>query len=195
MAGTPSQDVTALLVAWSNGNRDALNELITLVHAELVAKARRYMAREHPGHPLQSHALVNEVYLRMVDMRRVDWQNRAHFFAVAARVMRHILVDIARAERGAKRGGRVTRVAVDEALSLPTPAAYDVLGLNDALDALTTLDPRRGQVVELRIFGGLTIDETASVLQVSADTVSRDWTMAKAWLGRELARSETGHES
>jgi RNA polymerase sigma factor (TIGR02999 family) len=194
MTDARSGDVTALLFAWGGGDRNALNQLVTLVHAELVASARRYMAREHPGHPLQSHALVNEVYLRMVDMRRVSWQNRAHFFAVAARVMRHILVDIARAEKGAKRGGGLTRLALDDALSVQAPAAYDVLGVNDALDALTALDPRRGQVVELRIFGGLTIDETAAVLDVSADTVSRDWTMAKAWLGRELARSEARHE-
>jgi RNA polymerase sigma factor (TIGR02999 family) len=152
------------------------------------------MARENAGHTLQSAALVNEAYLRMVDMRRVEWQNRAHFFAVAANLMRHILVDLARSKRSQKHGGGATRVSLDEALGRAAAAAYDVLGLDQALDALATLDPRRGRVVELRIFGGLTIEETAAALDVSTDTVTRDWRLAKAWLARELAGARLGDD-
>lgn len=190
MASDVSHDVTELLLAWRNGNPSALDALLPLVHAELVARARGYMSRERPGHQLQSHALVNEAYLRLIDVSRVDWQNRAHFFAVAATLMRRILVDVARAERGAKRGGNVPRVSLDDAVP-PVPApAYDVIGVHDALDGLARLDPRRAQVVELRIFGGLTIQETAAVVGVSTDTVKRDWALAKAWLARELANGE-----
>jgi RNA polymerase sigma-70 factor (ECF subfamily) len=187
MAKGPSLDVTELLLAWSNGDRAALDELIPLVHEELLVLAHRYMARENAGHTLQSTALVNEAYLRMVDMRRVEWQNRAHFLAVAARVMRHVLVDLARSKRSQKHGAGAPRVSLDEALGLASTPVYDVLGLDQALDALTALDPRRGKVVELRIFGGLTIEETAAALNVSTDTVTRDWKLAKAWLARELA--------
>lgn len=185
----PASDphVTELLLAWSNGERAALDELIPLVHEELLMLARRYMARENAGHTLQSTALVNEAYLRMVDMRRVEWQNRAHFFAIAAKLMRHILVDLARSKRFVKRGGGLARVSFDAADPLMATPAYDVLGVDEALHALAALDPRRGKVVELRIFGGLTIEETAMVLKVSTDTVTRDWNLAKAWLGRELA--------
>ena len=146
MANGPSPHVTELLLAWSNGDRAALDELIPLVHEELLMLAHRYMARENPGHTLQSTALVNEAYLRMVDMRRVELQNRAHFLAVAARVMRHILVDLARAQRSQKHGGRAPRVSLDEALGLVSAPAYDVLGLDQVLDALAALDPRRGVV-------------------------------------------------
>jgi len=187
-----SPHVTELLLAWSNGDRTALDELIPLVHEQLIALARRYMARENAGHTLEATALVNEAYLRMVDMRRVEWQNRAHFLAVAARVMRHILVDMARSKKLQKRGGGAPRVSLDEALGLASAPAYDVLGLDRALDALATLDPRRGKVVELRIFGGLTLEETAAALNVSTDTVTRDWKLAKAWLARELAGADAG---
>ena len=187
MANVPSPHVTELLLAWSNGDRAALDELIPLVHEELLMLAHRYMARENPGHTLQSTALVNEAYLRLVDMRRVELQNRAHFLAVAARVMRHILVDLARAQRSQKHGGGAPGVPLDEALGIASAPAYDVLGLDQVLDALAALDPRRGKVVELRIFGGLTIEETAVALDVSTDTVTRDWKLAKAWLARELA--------
>src|SRR5688572_17332584 len=187
MAMGPSPHLTQLLLAWSNGDRSALDELVPLVHEQLLLLAHGYMARENAGHTLQSAALVNEAYLRMVDMRRVDWQNRAHFFAVAARLMRHILVDLARSRRSQKHGGGAPRVSLDESLGLASAPAYDVLGLDRALDALAALDPRRGQVVELRIFGGLTIEETAASLDVSTDTVTRDWKLAKAWLARELA--------
>ena len=182
-----SPHVTELLLAWSNGDRSALNDLIPLVHEELLALAHRYMTRENAGHTLQSTALVNEAYLRMIDMRRVEWHGRAHFFAVAARLMRHILVDVARSKKFQKHGGAVARVAFDEALAVAAAPAYDVLGVDRALDALAALDPRRAKVVELRLFGGLTIEETAVALGVSTDTVLRDWKLAKAWLARELA--------
>ena len=190
MPSDVSPDVTKILLAWRDGNHDALDALVPLVHAELVSRARRYMSRERPGHPLQSHALVNEAYLRIIDVRRVDWQNRAHFFAVAATLMRRILVDVARAERGAKRGGGAPRISLDDAAQAVAAPAYDVLGVHDALDGLARLDARRAQVVELRVFGGLTIQETAAVVGVSTDTVKRDWALAKAWLGRELANAE-----
>jgi RNA polymerase sigma factor (TIGR02999 family) len=187
MAERVSPQVTALLLAWTDGDRAALEQLIPLVHAELLKIARRYMAREKAGHTLQSTALVNEAYLRMVDMQRVAWQNRAHFFAVAAQVMRHILVDLARSKNFQKRGRGIPIVPLEEARDVASTPVYDVLGLNSALERLTRIDPRRGQVVELRIFGGLTIDETAAALNISADTVTRDWSLAKAWLARELA--------
>jgi len=188
MTKRSSRQVTELLLAWGDGDRAALDELIPLVHEELLVLARRYMARENPGHTLQSTALVNEAYLRMVDMGRVEWQNRAHFLAIAARVMRHILVDLARSKRSQKHGGGTPRVSLDEALGLASASSYDVLGLDQALHALAALDPRRGKVVESRIFGGLTIEETAAALEISTDTVTRDWKLAKAWLARELAR-------
>ena len=190
MAADVSPDVTELLLAWRAGKQDALEALVPLVHAELLMRARRYMARERPGHPLQSHALVNEAYIRMIDVRRVDWQNRAHFFAVAATLMRRILVEVARTERAAKRGGGAPRLSLEDAEPTAAAPAYDVLGVHEALDALARLDPRRAQVVELRIFGGLTIQEAAAVIGVSTDTVKRDWTLAKAWLGRHLANAE-----
>jgi RNA polymerase sigma factor (TIGR02999 family) len=180
--------VTGLLLAWSNGDPAALDTLVPIVHAQLRALARRHMAAERPGHTLQTNALVNEAYLRMVDLGRIEWRDRAHFFAIAARIMRHILVDRARAKRFRKRGGEMTRVALDETL-LPaqSPAVCDVLGVDAALESLAAIDPRRGKVVELRIFGGLSVEETAAALGVSTDTVSRDWKLAKAWLARELA--------
>ena len=181
------EQVTRLLLEWSNGDQAALDTLVPIVHERLRALARRCMAGERPGHTLQTNALVNEAYLRMVDMRRVEWRDRAHFFAIAARIMRRILVDMARAKQFKKRGGEMSRVRLDEAL-LPSPSpAYDVLGIDSALDTLTAQDPRRGKVVEMRIFGGLSVEETAAALGVSTDTVTRDWKLAKAWLARELA--------
>ena len=191
-AGADStHQVTRLLLSWSNGDAAALDSLVPMIHGQLRALARRSLAGERRDHTLQTNALVNEAYLRMVDMRRVEWRDRAHFFAIAARIMRRILVDMARARRFKKRGGEMTRVALDEAL-IPSPSpACDVLGVDAALAALAALDPRRGQVVELRIFGGLSVEETAAALGVSSDTVSRDWKLAKAWLARELAGSGT----
>jgi RNA polymerase sigma factor (TIGR02999 family) len=184
------EHVTGLLLAWSKGDPAALDTLVPIVHEELRGLARRYMAGERHGHTLQTNALVNEAYLRMVDMRRVEWRDRAHFLAIAARIMRRILVDMARAKRFRKRGGGMTRVELDEALVPSSPPAYDVLGLDAVLETLTAMDPRRGKVVELRIFAGLSVEETAAALNVSSDTVSRDWKLAKAWLARELARGD-----
>jgi RNA polymerase sigma factor (TIGR02999 family) len=194
----PAPDITALLVAWSHGDRAALDQLIPVVHHELLKRARAYLARERADCSLASQALVNEAYLRMVDMRRVDWKDRAHFFAIAARQMRHVLVDLARARRARKRGGLATRVPLEDAPPPSVTPDYDLLAVNQALDNLAIIDPRRGRVVELRLFGGLTIEETAAVLKVSSDTVLRDWKLAKHWLARELAGgggTEIGHDT
>ena len=182
-------EVTRLLLAWTDGDAAALNELLPIVHAELRRLARRYMARERPGHTLQPTALVNEVYVRLVDLQRVQWQNRAQFAAVCARLMRRILVDAARSRRSAKRGAKVALVSFDERLA-PQPGRQDeLLALDDALNRLAETGPRRSQVVELRLFGGLTVEESAEALHVSVETVMRDWRFAKAWLSRELKGS------
>lgn len=175
-----------MLLAWGRGDRAALERLIPLVHAELRRLAHRYMARERTGHSLQATALVNEVYLRLVEGKRVRWQDRAHFFAVSAGVMRRILVDFARARRSLKRAGAAQRVPLDEAPPITQEQDPDVVALDDALTALAALDPRRSRVVELRFFGGLSVEEAAEVLHVSPQTVMRDWRLAKAWLRREL---------
>jgi len=156
------------------------------VNAELHRLARRYMKRERPGHTLQATALVNEAYLRLVEVKRVQWQSRAHFFAMAARMMRRILVDHARARDNSKRGGDVSRVSLDEAVVVSSEPEHDLLGLDEALRRLEAVHPRKGQVVELRFFGGLSLEETAEALHVSIDTVKRDWRFAKLWLLREL---------
>lgn len=177
---------TALLVAWRNGDEAAFEHLIPLVHAELRTIARRLMSRERQDHTLQATALVNEAFLRLVDMRRVQWQNRSHFLAVAARLMRRVLVDAARSRNYQKRGGGAALLDVD-ALPIPAPGPTDdIVALHDALTALAALDPRKSQVVELRYFGGLSVDETAEVLDVSPETVMRDWKFSKLWLLREL---------
>jgi len=176
-----------LLRAWGGGDETAFDELVPLVHEELRRLARRYMRHERPGHTLQATALVNEAYLRLIDVNRVPWQNRAHFFAMAARVMRRILVDAARARRYQKRGGGAPKVSLDEALLVSSEPGQDLVALDDALNALAAMDPRRGQVVEMRFFGGLTVAETAEALHVSVDTVMRDWGLATAWLLRELS--------
>jgi RNA polymerase sigma-70 factor (ECF subfamily) len=182
--------VTALLAAWEHGDESALERLLPLVGAELRQVARRHMARETRGHTLQTTALINEAFLRLVQRPRVHCRDRVHFFAVAARLMRHILVDHARAKRNLKRGGGLQRVPLTDALVGWSPPAHDVVALNDALESLATIDPRRSRVVELRFFGGLSVEETAAVLNVSAETVMRDWKLARAWLRRELARAE-----
>jgi RNA polymerase sigma factor (TIGR02999 family) len=187
------QDVSAILRAWSDGDREALDRLTPIVYAELHRLARRYMARERPGHTMQASALVNEAYMRLVDYNRMQWQNRAHFFAVAAQVMRRILVDHAR-RRNAKRGGGVPQVPLDDVVVLDPDASPDLVALDDALRALATVDSRKGQVVEMRFFGGLSVEEIAAVLHVSPVTVMRDWRSAKAWLYRELS-GESTHES
>jgi RNA polymerase sigma-70 factor, ECF subfamily len=182
-----SLDVTELLVAWGNGDDRALHTLAPLIERELHRLAAAYMARERPGHVLQPTALVNEAYLRLVDWKQVQWQNRAHFFGVAAQVMRRVLVDFARTQRRAKRGGRgALQVSLSEAADAPAERPADLVALDDALKTLATLDPRHSRVVELRFFGGLSHEEAAHVLNVSVATVRRDWSVAKAWLYREL---------
>ncbi len=180
-----SADITRLLQAWSDGDQRALNELTPVVYAELHRLAHRYMRRERRGHSLQTTALVNEAYLRLVGVTRMQWQNRAHFFAVSAQLMRRILVDRAR-RHNQKRGRGLPHVSLDEALVLGGQPEVDLVALDDALNALERLDARKVQVVEMRFFGGLSIDETAAVLRVSPVTVRRDWNSAKVWLYREL---------
>jgi RNA polymerase sigma factor (TIGR02999 family) len=190
MPAPSAQHVTRLLQAWSHGKDAALEELLPLVHQELRRLARRYMFGERPGHTLQATALVNEAYLRLVNSRQVNWQNRAHFFAISAQLMRRILVDYARARGYQKRGGGVPKVTLDEAWMGPREKGHDLVALDDALEALAGVDPRKSKVVELRFFGGLSVEETAEVLKVSPDTVLRDWRLAKAWLAREMGKTE-----
>lgn len=182
-----SHRATGLLQAWGGGDAAALEQLIPLVHAELRRLARRHMARERPGHTLQPTALVNEAYLRLVDLRQMRWQDRNHFFAMAARLMRRILVDTARSRGYQKRGGHARQVSLDEGLVVSEPPSEDLLAVDTALTRLAAMSPRRAQVVELRFFGGLNVEETAEALKVSSETVKRDWRLAKAWLLRELA--------
>jgi RNA polymerase sigma factor (TIGR02999 family) len=191
MTKSPPHEVTQLLQAWSNGDQEALDKLAPLVYDELHRLARRYMSHERPGHTLQTTALVNEAYVRIVDWKNVRWQNRAHFFGVAAQMMRRILVDFARSRSYEKRGGHAWRVSLSEAANLSAERGADLIALDDALETLATLDPRKSRIVELRFFGGLSVDETAEVLKISTRTVMRDWGMAQAWLYRELNRVNT----
>jgi RNA polymerase sigma factor (TIGR02999 family) len=185
---TPSpEDVTQLLQAWSRGDESALEKLVPLVYRELHLRARRCMAREREPHSLQTTALIHEAYLRLAGSSPVDWESRGHFFAIAARLMRRILVDRARARRSQKRGGELRPASFDEQLVVAGPAR-DLVSLDDALHALARFDERKARVVELRFFGGLSADETATVLGVSPQTVLRDWRLAKAWLLREMKR-------
>jgi len=188
-------DVTQLLVGWSGGDRSASEQLMAAVYAELHRQAARAMGRETPDHALQATALVNEAFVRLVDAREVDWTDRAHFFAVCAKVMRRILVDAARSRAAIKRGGQLDRAEHSTAINLdqlPSPASEisaQVCALDEALDRLAEIDPRRAQVIELRFFGGLTVEETAQVLQTSPQTVMREWKLARAWLARELSQA------
>lgn len=183
-----SAEVTQLLRAWGRGDRVALDRLVPLVAAELHVLAHRYMRREHAGHTLQTTALVNEAYLRLIGADQVDWQDRAHFFAITANLMRRILVDHARARGRQKRGGRTVHVTLDEG-QLPSPAPdTDVVALDEALEALATFDPPAARIVELRYFGGLTVEETALVVGVSPRTVRREWAAARAWLLGQMTR-------
>ena len=182
--------VTALLQAWRAGDEQALAAMMPIVHDELRKLARRSMAGERPDHTLQATALVNEAYLRLVDLKRIQWQDRAHFFAMSARLMRRILVDHARARRYDKRGGGVRPVSLDEALHVAADADRDLVALDEALAALAATDERKARVVELRFFGGLSVDEVGSVLHISPETVGRDWRLAKAWLAREIGRGQ-----
>jgi RNA polymerase sigma factor (TIGR02999 family) len=182
---TSSHRITSLLQSWSRGDDAALEELTPLVLAELRSLARAYMRRERPNHSLQATGLVNECYLRLLQARSVDWQNRAHFFALSARLMRRILVDFARSRQYSKRGGCAERVAFDDTQLVVEPGR-DLVALDDALTALAAIDERKSQVVEMRFFGGLTNEEAADVLGLSAKTVMREWQIAKVWLLREL---------
>jgi len=186
MAGEPDKnEISGFLRAWSDGDQSALDRLTPVVYEELRHLAHHYMQRERPGHTLQTTALVNEAYIRLVDYRRMKWQDRAHFFAVAAQVMRRILVDDARSHN-IKRGGGVQHVALDDVAVVSSDRTGDLVALDDAMNALARLDPRKMQIIEMRFFGGLSVEETAEVLKVSPATVRRDWSIAKFWLYREL---------
>lgn len=182
-----SHRATGLLRAWGDGDQAALQELIPLVHDELRRLARRYMGRERAGQTLQPTALVNEAYLRLADLREMRWQDRAHFVAMAARLMRRVLVDIARSKGYQKRGRRPRQVSLDPALAASGAREEDVVALDEALTKLAALSPRRAQVIELKFFGGLSLEETAEALKVSPETVKRDWRLSRAWLHKELA--------
>ena len=184
----PAREVTGLLVAWGAGDESAFEQLVPLVHAELRDLAHRAMGRERAGHTLQTTALVNEAYLRLIDVSRVRWQDRAHFFAMSARLMRRILVDHARSRKSQKRGGATRKVSFEEALVVSTERGSDLVALDDALKGLAAVDARKCEVVELRYFGGLSVEESAEALHVSPDTILRDWRLAKAWLLRELSQ-------
>jgi RNA polymerase sigma factor (TIGR02999 family) len=184
----PEPNVTRLLMDWSKGDQHALDELTPLVYGELKRLAGRYLRRERADHTLQSTALVHEAFLRLIDQRDVRWQNRAQFFGIAAQLIRRILVDHARSHHAQKRGGEAAKLSLDEAIRTPELRKdVNLVALDDALDRLAEIDPQQGRIVELRFFGGLTIEETAEVLKISPATVKRDWTVAKAWLYREIS--------
>jgi RNA polymerase sigma-70 factor, ECF subfamily len=184
---SPAHEVTQLLKAWTAGDETALDKLTPLVYEQLHRVAQRHMAGQRPGHPLQTTALVNEAYLRLVDCGQVNWQDRAHFFAVSAQMMRRILIDFARSRGYQKRGGGSPHISLEDAPSVSGEPDPNIVALDDALTALAKVDPRKSRVVELRFFGGLSVEETAEVLGVSAETVGRDWKMAKMWLLEELS--------
>ncbi len=188
-----SHDVTQLLVAWSNGDQAALESLLPLIYDELHRLARHYMHRESPGHTLQTTALVNEAYLRLVKQKDVQWKDRAHFFAASAQSMRHILVDMARARNRQRRGGNTPHLSLDEGLIFSPERASELVALDDALTALAKLDQRKSRIVELRFFGGLTTEEITEILKVSHATVEREWQRAKAWLTCELDKANTAN--
>ena len=190
--GKPPPSPTELLLAWGRGEQDAFDQLVPLVYDELRRVARGHMARERADHTLQASGLVHEAYVRLIELKQMRWQNRAHFFAMAARVMRRILVDNARARRNEKRGGGVPKVTLDEALLVSSGPGADLVALDEALTALEALHPRKSQVVELRYFAGLSLEETAEALGVSTDTVKRDWRFAKLWLFSELSGETPG---
>jgi RNA polymerase sigma-70 factor, ECF subfamily len=181
-----SSEITELLLCWSNGDRAALERLIPLVERELHRLAHHYMRREHEGHTLQTTALINETFLRLVDQNRVKWQNRAHFYAIAAQIMRRVLLNYARDRKRNKRGGGAYKVSLSDVELMCEEDSADLLALNEALERLAAIDERKSRVVELKYFGGLSVKETAEVLNVSPVTIARDWDMAKAWLAREL---------
>jgi RNA polymerase sigma factor (TIGR02999 family) len=187
MVVTPTHEITDLLQSWSRGDKQAVEKLTALIYEELHRSAKRALSRGRRGNSLQTTALINELYIRMLDLKRVTWQNRAHFFAICARLMRNILVDFFRAGQYQKRGGGVARVTFDEAMAVSPVVGRDLVAIDGALSRLTAMDARKGQVVELRFFGGLSVKETAEVLKISPETVMRDWKFAKAWLLGELS--------
>ncbi len=182
------QEITLMLKAWGDGDRGALERLTSIVHDELRRQAHGYLRRENVGHTLQTSALVNEAWVRLIDAEQVNWQDRAHFFGVSAQLMRQILVDFARSRQSLKRGGQIFKITLGEAEDIAVEKETDLVALDDALNALAALDSRQSKVVEMRFFGGLSLEETAEVLKVSPGTVRRDWRMARAWLHRELSR-------
>ena len=194
MQAHTSKEITQLLTAWSDGDQSALDRLAPLIHSELHRLAHHYMRRERPGHLLQTSALVNEAYVRLIDWKNVRWQNRAHFFAVAAQMMRRILVDFARESQYLKRGGGALQVSLSLAASFVMDRNTDLVALDEALTALAQVDARKVRVVEMRFFAGLSVEEVADVLEVSKETVMRDWRLAKAWLLRELDGEAVAHE-
>ena len=183
------EEITQLLLKWSKGDDAALDHLIPLVYPELRKLARRYMGRQDPAHTLQTSALINEAYLRLVDQQAVEWQDRAHFFAAAAQMMRHILIDHARSHRYAKRGAGAQHIPLDDVTVVSQERAAELIALNDALTRLAKIDQRKGQIVELRFFGGLTVEETAEVMKLAPITIKREWRSAKAWLHSEIGSS------
>jgi RNA polymerase sigma factor (TIGR02999 family) len=194
MTAPSREEVTRLLIEWNNGNKEALDELMPVVYEELRRLAHHYMRRERPGQTLQTTALVNEAYIRLADYKRMGWQGRAHFFAVAAQVMRRILVERARKHNSAKRGGEPHQVSLDEAAIVSRQPVAEVMAVENALTSLEALDPRKGRIVELRFYVGLSVEETAEVLGISAPTVKREWRAAKAWLHRAI-RAGIGDEA
>ncbi|HEV2665410.1 MAG TPA: sigma-70 family RNA polymerase sigma factor [Blastocatellia bacterium] len=190
MEAPSTHEITRLLIAWNNGDAAALEHLTPLVHRELRRLAKRYMAGERPGHILQTTALVNEAYMRLIDWQNVEWQNRAHFFGLAAQIMRRILVDFARARDREKRGGDALQVSLSEVANVALERSADLVALDDALQGLEKLDPRQARIIELRFFAGLSNEEAAEALKVSVGTVKRDLSLAKVWLLRELNRKE-----
>jgi RNA polymerase sigma-70 factor (ECF subfamily) len=183
----PSEQITRLLQSWHEGNQAALDQLVPMVYGELHRLAHHYMSGERSSHTLQTTALVNEAYVRLVDSAHANWENRSHFFGVCAQVMRRILVDWARSRKALKRGGDASSLDLNEALAAVNQPATDLVAVDDALQALSAVDPRKARVIELRFFGGLSVIETAGVLKVSEETVHRDWKLAKSWLRRELS--------
>lgn len=191
MTESSTHEVTQLLIEWSNGDTAALDKLVPLIHEELRRLAHHYMSRERPGHTLQTTALVDEAYLRLVNRKDVHWQNRAHFFAIAANLMRSILVDHARSHASAKRGGATRKIQLDEAMVVSRERAAEVVALDEALNELATFDEPQSRIVELRFFGGLSIEETAEVMDVSPATIKREWRSARAWLYERLSVDES----
>jgi len=195
VTGKCSREVTLLLQAWRGGDQGALDKLMPLVYGELHRLAHRYMLREHVGHTLQTTAVVNEAYLRLIDAQQIEWKDRAHFFAISANLMRRILVEFARSRGRNKRGGDIRKVELDEAFVISPQRGADLVALDDALTALASMDERKAKVIELRFFGGLSVEETAEVLNVSPDTVMRDWRLAKVWLWREMKHGAVRNEA